>query len=317
MKPDKTLVVDISRYDGKDTYPERFPGASVVDDFPTEDQLRDWLKDLDVVIAMEIPYNYKAFEVARERGIKTVLQHNYEFLDYLQDKNLPMPDLFLAPSLWHFRETKELLGEDKVKKLEFPVNRDLLKFELKDQCKKFVHIAGYELYQDRNGTQALLDAIQYVTSDVEFVIYSQHQIPGLDDPRVEIRHANVKNYTDLTKDGDVLILPRRYGGQSLQMNEALSRGMLVLMPDMPPQDQILPAETLFKHVGTFPIMTRTMIDCAVIDPKVLANKIDEMASWGKEEVMRLSEFSDRRAEDISWKTLKPKYDQVFEELANG
>jgi hypothetical protein len=312
-RPDKTAVIDISDVTGKPNHFDRYPGATIIKGIPTPSDINNFLRDLDLVFCCETPYNYKLFEIARFLGVKTVLQYNYEFYEYAQIPNLPKPDLFLSPSDWHFEE----LPENNKAVLPCPVNTAAIGRREMTQARTFVHIAGHELYEDRNGTLALLRAIERVQNPrVKFIIYSQHPIPDYkyNDPRIEYRKVDLDDYTELYNVGDVLILPRRYGGQSLQLNEAQAAGMLVIMPAVSPQDAFLPSELMFDTSGNKKIQTKTEIDCALIDPAVLASKIDAVANFDEKLIKELSEKSYQRALSISWIKLKGKYERLFSGL---
>src|SRR3990167_10987123 len=100
FKPQKTLVVDLQDRNkdfglGYKPHLDRYPDAIISNDFPTKKQMEELLNDLDIVMCIEIPYGYEFFTLARERGIKTALQPNFEFFDYFQDRTLPKPDWFI------------------------------------------------------------------------------------------------------------------------------------------------------------------------------------------------------------------------------
>jgi len=306
MKPDKTLVIDSTSFNGRQQFPERYPDGQIVKLSELNyTVIKKFLTGLKTLFTVEIPYDYDFFKLAREMKVKTILNYNWEFLDYLQ-KDLPLPDILLAPTIWYLNEALEKWPME-VKQIPFPVNTDLIKPREIHKCKTFVHIAAYKLFEDRNGTQALIDALPFIKSKIKIIIYSQHPIPEIKDPRVEVRETNLKNYWDLYKEGDCLILPRRYGGQSLQMQEAMASGMIPLMPDISPQDSFLHSDMLFPTSGSKKITTRSEIDCYDIRPEILAYAIDVMAN---RKVKRLNNYSIMYANLISWNNLKPKYEAL-------
>jgi hypothetical protein len=66
------------------------------------------------------------------------------------------------------------------------------------------------------------------------------------------------NYLDQYKDGDVLVIPRKYGGLCLPMQEALAHGIPVIMPDIEPNDYRVAETTGWsKPTKTNSFMTRT------------------------------------------------------------
>jgi hypothetical protein len=77
-------------------------------DIPIE-FIEKYLDGLDVLFAMETPYDYNIFKLCRKRGIKIILQPNYEFLDF-PSNSLTSPDLFAMPSIWNIDNVPEFTG---------------------------------------------------------------------------------------------------------------------------------------------------------------------------------------------------------------
>ena len=310
MKPAKTAVIVIDELTGYKSDTDKYIEA----DYlycplfePTFSQMDEFLKDLDVVFCVETPYNHELFSLARARGIKTVLQYNHEWLQHHQEPDLPKPDLFLSPSEWN---------RDKMpwptKYLHVPVDRQKFPFKAKHEAKKFLHIAGHKTFGDRNGTATLLDALPMIQSDVEIIIRTQDDLPrAYTDHKLTIIKEDVADRRDLYNDEDVLILPRKYGGLSLQLNEALSLGMIPIMLDIKPQNELLREQSLVPahHVET--TMIKLPIGVYSCAPEDLAKKIDELANTN---ISGLSEYSDAMAFQMDWQIMKPQYEAMFEEL---
>lgn len=284
LNPDATVVIDLSHLDKKRYYPDRFKGKNVttIKGIPTDKQVDEWLKqnkDLDCIFCMETPYNYHLFKQAKKLGIKTILQYNYEFLDYLNNATLEFPTVLLAPTLWNIEKVYDKYhGKCLVDFLPVPVNTDRIQRRQVKKIKTFVHIAGYDLYEDRNGTRSLLEAIPLVKSDCKFIIYAQKNMPTINDPRVKVLATDLDNYEDLYKQGDCLLYPRRYGGLSLPRNEAMAAGMVVAMPRISPNwGQFDPQTLLPVKDVTYIAMRGGTVMCAQFDPVELARKIDGLA----------------------------------------
>jgi glycosyltransferase involved in cell wall biosynthesis len=329
MKPHKTVIIDIQHLNGRKNnfamytdIQEPHQEITIIKGFPNQAQCLRFLKNIDVLICYEIPYNYDLFKLARTAGVKTVLRFNWEFLDYLDNQMLPFPDVLASPSEWHMEEVEQKFDKKcKVTLLPNPVARDVLPFKEIKTIKNFVHVAGVELYHDRNGTQLLLDALPYIKSDINLTIFSQHQL-NVDKENIpenvnyNILELTIKDYWQLYDNGDCLILPRRYGGQTLQMNEAMSRGMIPIMLDCEPNKTLLHDKCLVDTTGSYEIMTRTTIDCYESDPELLAYKIDEMATSNAKTVMELNHYSNEYADYISWEKMKLYYKKFFEAICN-
>lgn len=317
----KVMLVDISSLNGNKIYPDRYKFDIKTNGFPTNSEIDEFLKDLDLVFTCEIPYNYYLYTRAKELGVKTVQQYNYEFLDHLADKTLPLPDLFMAPSLWNFEKVEHYFrGRDTMCRfVPVPVNREVLPFRLKAKARKFLHIAGGVLHEDRNGTEIVLKASKLIKSDAEIIIKTQHSLEGVPaySKKIKIVNNDVLNYWDNYDDEDVLLLPRKFGGLSLQLNEAMSKGMVPIMTNVEPQSRFLHEKSLIDPCSCHQTFTRTNIDVWETDAKELAKKIDEFYNMTTEEFSELSEYSNEYAKRISWENMKKKYMKVFEELVYG
>ncbi|WP_438979918.1 hypothetical protein [Polynucleobacter sp.] len=315
------MVIDlnfINKSIGKQTelHLERFPGATVIPGFPSDKDIDDFLIDLDVVFTIETPYNYYLFKRARELGVKTVLNYNYEFLDYLQHPDWEYPDMLLAPSQWNLREViQQFESKAIVKFIPVPVNRDVLPYENRRKAQTFIHIAGHQTHMSRNGTDILIASLPHITDKhIRILIYTQHELPVITDSRVQVIHTDNKNYWDNFTKGDVLILPRKYGGLSLQLNEALSRGIVPLMPRISPQDGFLQSAMLMPTERAFRIQTRTAIDCFEVAPQVLAEYIDNMADMNEKDFSELSKQAGDLGVYWGWNSLRAKYINTLTKL---
>lgn len=270
LKPSKVIVIDSSSFNGNEQYHSVYSQYNpiIIDGFIKNSDIDLILKDVDVLLTFEIPYNYELFRVARERGIKTILQNNWEFTDYLQRQHLPMPDLLVNHSYWHLDDQKSLWPditeycatpvfiEDYEDTYVENINRPFGKI-------RFLHIAGRKTYEDRNGTQDLLNAVKLIPKDVDFELVIKTQtaeIGDVNDSRVIIDTSSPKDEKELYWNFDCVIMPRRYGGACLPMNEALAAGLPVIMTDIDPNNKILPETWLVKAEKKTAFMARTMID---------------------------------------------------------
>lgn len=323
MHPTKTLIVDNTN-DPYRIYPERFPDAKLVTwrghrmCFEPHEDL-DWLcSDIDVVFSAETTYDMHLIELCRERGIKTVVQGNYEFLYWVTEPELPRPDQFWAPSLWHIDKWPE-----NTRHMPFPVNRTVLPFRLRTEAKTFLHVGGHQAMMDRNGTRMLSRAVRYIRQPLKLIVRTQSPLSqalfrGL--PRnvdLEIRHDDTENYWDLYSEGDVLLLPRRFGGLSLVLNEASSTGMpVVCLNREPERDLVHPEAPIHSWRSRSFRVQSGEIGWHEAQPRDLANKIDKLAA-SPDMVEKFSLHSDAYAESISWERMKPVYLEAFEELCNS
>lgn len=312
LKPAKTMLIDISMLNGQPQYYGWYEDVFIVKGFPNAMQIKSFLQDLDCVFTCETPYNYELYQIARQMGVKTVNQYNPEFFDHFTH-SYPKPDMLINPSKWLYNEVDVWCRDNGVKHkyIHFPVDRDKFKFR-KRSTKKLMHIAGKPAANDRNGTWDFMRAVPngIVTTQSEELARSVRQ---------RYSHCNVwtniPNPEDIYTYGDVMILPRKYGGNCLPLNEAISSGMPVIMPDISPNNQFLPNNWLVPAVKTGYFEPRIKVDIYQMDQDALAKKIEEIKlEW---DIEKESEKADRLAETISWEALKSEYIKTFEELCES
>ena len=280
LNPDKVLLIDSRPFNKNQQHPEKYSryNVQINPGFLTTRAMQSFMTNLDVVLTCETFYSNAFTNIAKRKGIKTVLQYNYEFLDYLQNESLMLPDVLLGPSEWNIDKVINQFGNRSlVKFLPPPTNPDNFKNarELNAKTnKRILHVAGKIAHNDRNGTQTVLDMMKYSTADYELVIASQTPLEGISDSRVTIDYDNKLTNEELYMGYDAMILPRRYAGLCLPMNEALISGLPVFMTDVSPNNKILPPEWLVpaKSLGSF--MTRTQIEYYEGDAKSLASLVD-------------------------------------------
>lgn len=316
MKPAKTLLVDLSGMNNMQTHHDRFPDAQIVKNIPTCNDMAWLASGVDLIFVCETPLNYCLFEKAEAAGIKTVLQYNYEFLDYLNQENLPRPSVLAAPTQWGMEHVKthEIAP---VVELFVPVNDESLRPREITVCRTIMHIAGKQAIHDRNGTELFIRAALKCGDKFKFIIYAQ----WLDDrtrrlienaqQRIDLQLIeNVENYEELYETGDVLVLPRKYGGLCLPQQEALASGIPVIMPNISPNDSRLPHQWLVQAERTGSFETRTTIGIYETDANHLAFKMCEFAdpefmAWSNKEAISLGKA-------LSWQNAIPQYKSIFE-----
>ncbi len=320
MHPSKVLVIDVghlhndSTHVNKRTFRDRYPGAEFFCGWtPNRATLTRFLTGLDVVFTAETPYSPELIPLAHSMGVKVVVQPNYEFLD----RNLN-PDLWLAPSMWHWDDIPN-------PKLHLPVPIAGDRFNERTRprtARTFLHVVGRPAVHDRNGTEQLLDALEHVKSEIGARItcqesgHVQRLLAGRRIPAnvtVTVDSGDALDYWSLYDDGDVLVMPRRFGGLCLPAQEAVGAGLPVIMPDISPNNSWLPSEWLIpaKRAGGF--QARTKIDLHTADQHALASMIDRFAT---DETFYTAAVDRVRgiAKQMSWDNLRPEYEKAFAAL---
>lgn len=321
LKPDRVMIVNSKSFNGVDPSPEMYDGLSVqmTQGWPTNLECARFMSGLTHVLTAETAYNPKIYELARMKGIKVFTQLNWEFLDHLVNPNQPKPYMWLMPSYWHLDDMKAKFPNTVY--LPPPVFLNDFK-EARDENlnrsgkRRFVHVMGKVASHDRNGTYDLLDALKHSTGDFELVIKSQYDVPEytsqVDDRRVTFEIGNFKDQQDLYRDFDAMIIPRRYGGLCLPMNEALASALPVIMPDISPNNEALPHEWLVPADQTGSFMARTKIDVHKTDFVRLAKLMDNFASIDEDKLQDMKlEAYEIAFNNYSSDSLREKYIEVM------
>lgn len=322
LNPSKTMVVDLSQYNHMPLHSEWYSDTwRFVRGFPTDRDCDDFLEDVDVLLVAETPLNYYLFKRARELGVKTCLAYNYEFLDFLlpnafRTDRFVLPDILAAPTSWHIDDVHRLPGAN-VQELPVPIDLADLPKRTITQARQFFHVAGRPAVHDRNGTLDFIAAVKlgyHLMPDAQFTIYMQQPTPDIKQALVGApieAKWNVANPADLYREGDILVLPRRYGGLCLPANEAVGSGIPVLMPDISPNNDWLPKDWLVPvKPGREQFMARTPIDLYSVQVHALAQKMVDLYRHD-DQAQRVHEQAKEIAQGLSWEALKPRYEEVL------
>lgn len=306
LKPHKTLVVGNGVYK---MFPERYPDAEICRSNKSfSDKQMLWLLEgIDVLITIETPYRWEIYPLARKMGVKTVLIPMYECLP----EKIPYePDHYICPSELDFDEIK---SRNKTF-LPCPINREKLLFRHRKKAMTFLFNNGHGGGAGRNGASVFFRALKKAkTNKAKFLVHSQVPLT-IDDPRVEVRVGNYKNYWDIWGEGDVFVWPHRFDGLSLPVQEALANGMPVLTTNFHPFKGWLPKEWMIPVAEK----NRSRIFQREID--VHEPDVDELARmlerWSQANIGGWSKVADMLAEERSWKKLKPKYLKLLRKICS-
>lgn len=291
------------------SHPERAPHARRVRWAQGLDPkiTRQWLRDVDVVYAAETFYDPRLPKWAEAAGVVTVLHANPEFWTGGQH-----PSRLWSATPWRL----DAMPPD-TEVVPFPVAVDrFTPAEPHDGPARFLHVAGKRALADRNGTDSLVDAVPLLTRPCEIRMVVQHGDP----PSFHDVPAHVKlvaldppaDYWRLYTAADVLVMPRRYGGLCLPVQEACAAGLAVIMSDLPPNDvwpgPRVPAD--FRRKATMPCGRVPVYDT---DPRRLAEVMDAMADPS----VRAGHQAESRAwaADHSWDVMGPRWLDMMAEPA--
>lgn len=317
LKPSRTMLVDLSAFNHMPVHEDWYHYDVRTSGYPTITDIDAFLDGVDVVFYCETPLNYYLVSRARELGIRTVCQPNYEFLDYmtLGGSQLPAPDLFAAPTTWHLADFERFAP---TRHVPVPIDLDLLPQRNITEARRFFHVAGRPAARDRNGTLDFIEAARMASRyepGAEFIVYCQQPTPEIQravssSPVQLVGH--VPQPADMYAYGDVLVLPRRYGGLCLPVQEAIGCGIPVLMPAVSPNTDLLPAGWLLPvmpHHEVF--VTRGPVEVCQVDVTAMAQRMLDLYRH-PEAVQRMHEDAKKTAALMSWDYLKPLYEEVLE-----
>lgn len=314
LRPDRVLVVREPGAEAKGFAPhlDRYPDATVVTfaggQLP-EPVVREWLQGLGAVYSAETFYDWHAVTWAADAGVAQVLHVMPEF----HHDHLPAGPQRWVPTPWR---AEHVHG---ARLVPVPVATD--RFTPgplnTDAPLRVLHVAGHRAAQDRNGTNQLLQALRAVRQPIHVRIATQD--PHLAAPRstgratVEVTTGGVANYWDTYADADVLVMPRRYGGLCLPVQEAMAAGLAVVMGDCPPNDWWptlrvpgVNRGVLTTAAGALPLFAT--------NPRALAGQLDLLAT-DRAALGAARAASLQWAAAHSWDALAPTYQAALAEVA--
>ena len=239
-----------------------------------------------------------------------------EFLDHLNKPDLPVPTKFLSPSFWHMDVMQGKFGDRVVHLLPPTFPEDFVQAREANHGRRgrrrFLHIVGKPAHGDRNGVMLLMYAMQHSRADFELVVKSQTPIqPLLKDPRITWDSSASDEQWRLYAGFDALIMPRRYGGLCLPMNEGLTSGLPVIMSNTSPNSELLPADWLVPGDFQGGFTARAPIQYFNANIAVLARKLDEWAAMPDEVLDQHKARALELARQFDPEVLRPQYEAVF------
>jgi hypothetical protein len=323
LKPDKILLIDSSPFNGNAQHPEWYSAYNCIttkNGMASKEEIYSFLDGIDIVFSCEIFYNPLFIPMAKKRKVKTILQYNYEFLENVSKLDDPLPDILLAPSVWNLEKIVKLFSEQTIVK-HLPPPTDATLFEsvrvnnMSKNHNRLLHIGGRKAARDRNGTETVIEMLKYSTTDYELVIKTQTPLEiKCNDPRLTIDTGNPENREEMYDGYDAMILPRRYAGLCLPMNEALISGMPVFMTNVMPNNAVLPREWLFNAKKVDQFRAKSMIDIHDGNPRHLAQLIDNYMETKersniKQQALKIG------LENFSTDVLRPKYLELLNQFS--
>lgn len=295
---------------------DRFAGECVVEwdvahghTLP-ETEVRDWLSTVDVVYSPETLYDRRVVEWARAAGVATVVHVNPELW-----RGDIEPTVQWLPTRWcvdRFPDAEVVPVPVAPPVPPAPAGRPW------DQRARLLHVVGRRAAHDRNGTIGLYRAIRFARGPLDIDVASQDgnvpHGPRIGGVRVT-RSGPVDNRWTMYADHGLLVIPRRYGGLCLPVQEAAACGLAIVMTDTEPNGDY-PAELakLLPRPGASVRLPGGRFVPADVDPRVLGDMIRSIIDSDRLET--LQERSVRWALDNLWTERLPEYVAALERAAD-
>lgn len=245
MQPDRLVLVDVGSRKGKITIPKesygeivRVPRNSIPDGY-----LTSILRDMQVVVGFETWYWPQLPTIARSMGGKTVL---FPMWEWSSDRDCGNSDYLLCLSETDYRKywCRPMPRVTRIK-CDWPACSEIHdpNRQLNWPPKNFVHIAGNASH-NRDGTKEVLQAAKHlvgagatlrINAGFNYSNWCPEEMKKsspYEGMRLELE-AGFPTRKDLFANCDCLVQPRRLGGHSLPINEAMGEGIPVLTLDLP------------------------------------------------------------------------------------
>lgn len=303
---ERVLVVDMGHHGRTPVQRlERFgePWAVLRDDELGPKVWAEFVKGLDAIYTAETPYEPGLIPIAQALGTRVIVHVNPEF--YKPD--WAHYDIVVLPSTWR----ANLIDHHAI----LPTPADLPEPHEATSALRWLHIGGTQATGDRNGTRLLRQVLGHVRHPAEFTVRSQRPMATgawgarSRDVRVRTEVTDIASTEELYAGQDALVLPRRYGGQCLPMQEAAARGMAVVCLDRPPENAWGTEPAMAYRQPDLRLSTG-QIDRWTASPAHIAQVVRRLSDPA--EYAAATKKARAWAESISWDALREDWLHVFE-----
>ncbi len=271
-------------------------------------QLDQWLKEVDVVFAVERPYVQGLWSLARRYGVKTVLMPMSEWFRP-NDPETAYVDIFLAPTRACADQLAGAGLGSRTCYIPLPVDTDRFSFRRRTRARLFVHYRGWGGYAERKGTDIVIEAARRLP-DVPFLIRYQRPInTALPLPmNVHVLDA-VSTPEQLYSVGDIAVQPSRWEGVGLQILEAMSCGLPTLVPDAAPMNEYPADRSLCIGARKVPVLIdgHPWIAAEI----VVDSLVEAIRTLHKTDIGPMSDAARAKMIERSWTRLRSDYMHVF------
>lgn len=306
LYPERTLVI-LNEHDSIfPQHPERFPDGMPMGWGPKglhEGKVRAWLRGLDVVYTAETTYAPNLLKWARDEGVRVFLHAMPE----LYHRSLPHCQ---ADEVWNPTEWLHPTLPAGSRVVPVPVSTPPFRNLSSTGPLRVLHVAGRIALGDRNGTSIFLNSLRFTTERMVVRVELQHgTLPRFDVPdnvQLTVNRGRTNRWM-LYDDADVLVMPRRYGGLCLPVQEAMACGVAVMMTDCEPNTRTWPVIPISGETTVGTVNTPAgRIATHSPSPRGVARLLDLLAT-NPDEVATWQARALTWARRNDWETLAPMY----------
>ena len=249
---ERTLLVDLGARGRGPTDPDLYLGGRGVvrpllpmrttAGAPKSDDWEWLLSEIDVLFAVEALYDLRVGRYLKRHDVRCVVHANPELTwgPELVGCEIVWPTRWQLDKATRDAEVRVLHERGDARRvLPVPVatERFLNQRRVRTRVTRLYHSPGTAML-DRNGTEALLGCLTKVSRPCELVLrgWPEEVPPQCGNVTVtQLDNMAGPYWRALPVDVDALVLPRRYGGLSLPMQEACAAGMPIITTDLEPQ----------------------------------------------------------------------------------
>jgi hypothetical protein len=333
VQPERTMIIDMHGGGGYTklrgpNHLEAYRWGDVKVNFGhnsyiAEKTVRDFCTGLDVVYAAEWFYRQDFCDIARECGARTVL-HAMPEMWHAEDAP---PDVVWAPTGWelgHKDHTMRQLMPADAHVVPVPIPTDT--FTPRPRVGGAVLHLASPAFKDRNGSDLVAQAVRWMDYDVKVIWAADVEHPPPARPLtirgrmvdIEWRHeAQVDRRDVYPAEAGILLLPRRFGGLSLPMQEVAALGWPIVTTNLTPQNEWVHPDTLVEPMACDPVkMVGGWFDIYSCNPRQLAFRVERLLN-DADLYEQASETSLAHARRLSWDVWTDRYRQLLEEAVEA
>lgn len=171
-----------------------------------------------MILTFETWYDPAIPELAKAKGVSTVIMVNPELW---RDHETEHASAVWVPSTWRIDQIPN------AEWVPFPVALDRF---TQPTGEAYLHLGGHKAKADRNGMETAIRAARH--AGIPMTVTTQDRLRF--DGRGIVLGPAKDDYWEMYDGFGVLVMPRKYGGLSLGVQEAMAAGLAVIMPDCSP-----------------------------------------------------------------------------------